>query len=66
VAPVAFQNSFAGLLGSVGSLRKRESEEQALSASIAFTSPASVVDMSSATVITMRLAALALLHSVAI
>src|SRR5882757_4684557 len=48
VAPVAFQNSLAGLVGSVGSLRKRESEEHAFSASIAFLSPVLVVDRSSA------------------
>jgi len=34
VAPVAFQNSFAGLPGLLGSVRKRESDEQARSAAI--------------------------------
>ena len=66
VACVAFQNSFAGLLGSVGSLRKREADEQDFSAAIAFWSLVLVDDRSSATVITMIFPALALSHSLAI
>src|SRR5689334_20685416 len=65
VAPVEFQNSFAGLLGSVGSMRKRESDEQVFSVVICAASAVLLESRSSAMVITMTPAALALSQSVA-
>src|SRR5690606_16430669 len=64
--PVVFQNSLAGFDGSDGSLRKRESEAQSLSPAICFFCCLSEADRSSATVITITPACLALLQIAAI